>query len=137
MGAQPLGRRALRRLSRIVGRPVVFANTYGLITTTVHLHPIYRGRDDLGPGTPWGPCDGRFSSCGVIFGADADGNLVHFMRGACTECAAGPGELHRASCPRLSKLLGMIPADYWPKPVHLPFWQEELMARRGSQRERR
>lgn len=80
----------------------------------------------LGPETPWVPCDLSFWSCRMIFGADRDGRLVHFMRGICTECGAGPGELHRGSCPRLQELLTMMPADYWPMPVHLPRWQERL-----------
>ncbi|MBO4271847.1 hypothetical protein [Microbispora triticiradicis] len=132
MGAQHLGRRALRTLTRRAGRPVVFANTYGLITTTEHVHPSIADAGDLDPHTIWGPCRERFSSCATIFGTDEQGRAVHFMRGGCRDCTAGPGEIHRARCPRLARLLALIPAGYWPVPVHEPTFRERQSARRAA-----
>jgi len=128
MGSTVYGRRYLRRMERALGEQLVHA-VDNLVTTVDHRHFAWDGQEwhPVEPADGLCGLEGRYASCGLLFGTA--GYLRGLMRGPCHECGAGPGALHRWNCRRLAAAMGMVPPDYWPRPVHRPMWMDDTRRR--------
>lgn len=128
MGTTVYGRRELRRIEVATGHRVVHS-AGGFYTTIDHRHGYW----DEASGTwttrtttcaPYSSSGGvciRASSCTILFGGANNRLLMHAPSSHCT-CTAEPGDLHEGNCAALDKMLGWVPPNYWPTPVHQPGW---------------
>lgn len=130
MSATVYGRRAIRRIERETGEKIVHMSG-PFATTADHRHLGWTGEewvelaqtsDDCGIVSLVGY---GLSSCSWLFGDSRFGFARGLMRGPCSQCGVGCGELHRWDCGRLNTLMTHVNPDYWPRPVHRPMWQDD------------